>query len=276
MTYSIPFGKRTFTKHGPLLLIAGPCVIESETHIMTMAHAIKNIVEPYGEEVLWVFKASFDKANRSSLSSRRGPGMQAGLDILARVRQEYGVPVITDIHLPDQAEAAAKAVDALQIPAFLCRQTDLLVAAAKTGLPVNIKKGQFLAPWDMEHPVEKVRSSGNPHALITERGTSFGYNNLVVDYSGFQTMRNLGAPLIFDATHSVQLPGGLGKSTGGRREMAPVLARAAIATGVDGIFLEVHDKPDQAWSDGPNQLDLPMFEKALNEIMAIRRALHAR
>jgi 2-dehydro-3-deoxyphosphooctonate aldolase (KDO 8-P synthase) len=276
MTYSIPFGERTFTENGPLLLIAGPCVIESETHIMAMARAIKNIVEPYGDDVLWVFKASFDKANRSSLNSRRGPGMQTGLNILSRARQEYGVPVITDIHLPDQAEAAAKTVDALQIPAFLCRQTDLLVAAAKTGLPVNIKKGQFLAPWDMEHPVEKVLSSGNPHALITERGTSFGYNNLVVDYSGFQTMRDLGVPLIFDATHSVQLPGGLGKSTGGRREMAPVLARAAIATGVDGIFLEVHDKPDQAWSDGPNQLDLPMFEKALNDIMSIRRALHAR
>jgi len=275
MTYSIPFGKKALTKGGPLLLIAGPCVIESEEHCMRMAEKIKEIVSPYKKEILWVFKSSFDKANRSSVNSQRGPGLNEGIAILAKIKKKFKVPVITDIHLPSQAAKVAKAVDAIQIPAFLCRQTDLVQAAAATGLPVNIKKGQFLAPWDMKHPVVKVRQTNNLHAMITERGSSFGYNNLVVDFTGFQTMQDLGVPLIFDATHSVQLPGGLGNRTGGRREMAPVLARAAIAVGVDGLFVEVHDNPDKAWSDGPNQLDLKMFKKLIKQIVAIRRALHA-
>ena len=274
MSYAIPFGKSTLTPGGPLLLIAGPCVIESKEHSLKMAEALKKILEPYKKKVIWVFKSSFDKANRSSVSSQRGLGLDEGLAILEKVRKDFEVPVITDVHLPDQAAIAAKVVDALQIPAFLCRQTDLVVAAAETGLPVNVKKGQFLAPWDMKHPVVKIRQANNMHAMITERGSCFGYNNLVVDFAGFQTMRDLGVPLIFDATHSVQLPGGLGNRTGGRREMAPVLARAAVAVGVDGLFMEVHDNPDQAWSDGPNQMDLGMFEKAIADILAIRSALN--
>ncbi|PIE89876.1 MAG: 3-deoxy-8-phosphooctulonate synthase [Acidobacteria bacterium] len=274
MTYAIPFGKKTLRRGGPLLLIAGPCVIESKEHCTGMAKAIKKILAPYQKEFIWVFKSSFDKANRSSIGSQRGPGLEEGLRILKKIRNKMKVPVITDIHLPSQAAQAAKYVDALQIPAFLCRQTDLVVAAAQTGLPVNIKKGQFLAPWDMKHPIVKVRQSNNLHAMVTERGTSFGYNNLVVDFTGFQVMRDLGVPLIFDATHSVQLPGGLGNRTGGRREMAPVLARAAVAAGVDGLFMEVHSDPDKAWSDGPNQLNLPMFEEAIQQIVAIRKALH--
>ncbi|PIE01644.1 MAG: 3-deoxy-8-phosphooctulonate synthase [Acidobacteria bacterium] len=274
MTYAIPFGKKTLRRGGPLLLIAGPCVIESKEHCTGMAKAIKKILAPYQKEFIWVFKSSFDKANRSSIGSQRGPGPEEGLRILKKIRNKMKVPVITDIHLPSQAAQAAKYVDALQIPAFLCRQTDLVVAAAQTGLPVNIKKGQFLAPWDMKHPIVKVRQSNNLHAMVTERGTSFGYNNLVVDFTGFQVMRDLGVPLIFDATHSVQLPGGLGNRTGGRREMAPVLARAAVAAGVDGLFMEVHSDPDKAWSDGPNQLNLPMFEETIQQIVAIRKALH--
>lgn len=275
MSFDIPIGKQSFKANQKLLLIAGPCVIESEAHSMTMAEALAEAVEPYRKQVIWVFKSSFDKANRSSAESKRGPGLDEGLSILAKVKERFKVPVITDIHLPDQASKVAEVVDLLQIPAFLCRQTDLLIAAGETGLPVNIKKGQFLAPWDMKHPVIKVRQTNNIKAMVTERGSSFGYNNLVVDFTGFQTMRDLGVPLIFDATHSVQLPGGLGNRTGGRREMAPVLARAAAAVGIDGLFVEVHDNPDKAWSDGPNQLNLDLFKSTLADVVGIRETLHA-
>jgi len=275
VSFDIPIGKQSFKANQKLLLIAGPCVIESEAHSMTMAEALAEAVEPYRKQVIWVFKSSFDKANRSSAESKRGPGLDEGLSILAKVKERFKVPVITDIHLPDQASKVAEVVDLLQIPAFLCRQTDLLIAAGETGLPVNIKKGQFLAPWDMKHPVIKVRQTNNIKAMVTERGSSFGYNNLVVDFTGFQTMRDLGVPLIFDATHSVQLPGGLGNRTGGRREMAPVLARAAAAVGIDGLFVEVHDNPDKAWSDGPNQLNLDLFKSTLADVVGIRETLHA-
>ena len=273
MSFSMSIGGRTFEKGGPYLLLAGPCVIESESHALGMAQKIQEIVAPWRDEFLWVFKSSFDKANRSSGTSARGPGLEDGLRILARIRDELGVPVITDVHEPEQVAAVGEVVDVLQIPAFLCRQTNLLVAAAKTGKVVNIKKGQFVAPHDMHLPVAKVRDAGNPNVCITERGTCFGYNNLVVDYAGFPVMSKVGVPLIMDATHCVQLPGGLGKVSGGRREMAPYMARAAAAVGVDGFFMEVHDNPDQALSDGPNQLTLPMFRDLLPKLAAIRAAL---
>jgi len=273
MRFKIQARDRLFHEGGPYLLIAGPCVIESEKHCLGMAEKIKRIVEPWQEDFIWVFKSSFDKANRSSGKSARGPGIEDGVRILRRVREEFDTPTLTDIHESYQAELAAEAADILQIPAFLCRQTDLLIAAAQTGKIVNIKKGQFLAPADMRHPVAKVREAGNPNVMITERGTSFGYNNLVVDFTGFAAMRQLPAPVIFDATHSVQLPGGLGDATGGRREAAPPLARAAAAFGVDGFFMEVHDNPDKALSDGPNQLTLSLFRDLLPQLVAVRRAV---
>ncbi len=272
MRFKIPIRDRLFHEGGPYLLIAGPCVIESEAHCFGMAEKIKEILKPWKDEFIWVFKSSFDKANRSSGKSKRGPGIEEGARILRRVRDELDAPILTDIHESHQAETAAQTADILQIPAFLCRQTDLLAAAARTGKVVNIKKGQFVAPQDMRHPVAKVREAGNGHVMITERGTSFGYNNLVVDFAGFGAMRRLEAPLIFDATHSVQLPGGLGEASGGRRETAPYLARAAAAVGVDGFFMEVHDNPDQAWSDGPNQLTLSLFRELLPKLAAIRKA----
>jgi 2-dehydro-3-deoxyphosphooctonate aldolase (KDO 8-P synthase) len=275
MSFSIPIGDRQFRPSGAMLLIAGPCVIESRDHCLKMAEILEELIRPVKKKVLLVFKSSFDKANRSSISSQRGPGLDGGLKILEEVKKTFDLPVLTDIHLPDQAKDVAEVVDILQIPAFLCRQTDLLMAAAETMKPLNIKKGQFLAPWDMKHPIIKVKQAGNPNVMICERGSTFGYNNLVVDFCGFPTMRNLGAPLIFDATHSVQLPGGLGNHTGGRRDMAPVLARAAAAAGVDGFFMEVHDDPDHALSDGPNQLTIPLFKQTLEQILAIRKAWDA-
>jgi len=272
MNFSIPLQGRRFESGGPWLLLAGPCVIESERHCRGMAEQIKSLVAPYEDEFIWVFKSSFDKANRSSGSSPRGPGATEGTRILQRIKEDFGVAVITDIHEPQQAAEVAPVADILQIPAFLCRQTNLLEAAARTGRIVNIKKGQFVAPHDMIHPVQKVISAGNPNVLITERGTCFGYNNLVVDFSGFPTMRHY-APLIMDATHCVQQPGGLGATTGGRREMAPYMARAAAAVGVDGFFMEVHDNPDKALSDGPNQLTLDMFRDLLPLLVAIKRAV---
>lgn len=270
MSFSIPLGDRTFEQGGPYLLIAGPCVIESEAHCLSMAERIERVVRPHRDQFLWVFKSSFDKANRSSGNAKRGPGMEEGLRILERVRRDFGVPVLTDIHESYQAKLAGEVVDVLQIPAFLCRQTDLLVAAAETGKVVNIKKGQFLSPQEMQHPLNKVRQAGNPRAMITERGTSFGYNNLVVDFTGLRLMRQFDAPVIMDATHCVQLPGGLGGASGGRREMAPYMARAAAAVGVDGFFMEVHDNPDEAFSDGPNQLTLDLFSGLLPVLSAIR------
>jgi len=236
----------------PLALIAGPCVIESEEHVHFLAHAIRKIAGPF------IFKASFDKANRSSVTSYRGPGLKEGIRILAGLRQE-GFPVLTDIHDPAQAEAAAEGADILQIPAFLCRQTDLLIAAGRTGRAVNIKKGQFVAPQDMRNAAEKVASTGNHNVLLTERGSSFGYHNLVVDMRGLAIMRDFGYPVIFDATHSVQIPAGLGHASGGQPQFIPTLSRAAVAAGVDGVFVEVHEAPERALSDGPNALRIDLL-----------------
>ncbi len=233
----------------PLALIAGPCVIESEEHVLLMAREIGRIVGPF------VFKASFDKANRSSVQSYRGPGLKEGLRILGEVKRA-GYAVLTDIHEPGQAAPAAEVVDILQIPAFLCRQTDLLLEAGRTGKMVNIKKGQFVSPYDIRHAADKVTSTGNNRILLTERGTTFGYNNLVVDMRGLQIMRGFGWPVIFDATHSVQMPGAAGNASGGQPEFIPALARAAVAVGVDGVFMEVHNAPERALSDGANALRL--------------------
>lgn len=246
----------------PLALIAGPCVIESEEHVLFLARAIGEIAGPF------VFKASFDKANRSSLHSPRGPGLKEGLRILARVKQA-GFPLLTDIHEPRQAEPAAEVADILQIPAFLCRQTDLLVEAGRTGRIVNIKKGQFVAPHDMHLAAEKVASTGNTRILLTERGTTFGYNNLVVDMRGLVVMRRTGYPVIFDATHSVQIPGGAGTASGGEPEFIEPLARAAVAAGVDGLFVEVHEAPGRALSDGANALRLERLAGLLKRLRAI-------
>ena len=254
-------------------LIAGPCVIESRDHTHFLAAQLHELAEARG--IPFIFKASFDKANRTSLSSFRGSAMETGLDILSEVRSRHGVRVLTDVHESAQCAPVAEAVDILQIPAFLCRQTDLLGAAAATGRPVNIKKGQFLAPWDMTHAVEKLRSvKGHGPVWVTERGSSFGYGNLVVDFQSFPHLRRTGCPLIFDATHSVQKPGALGASTGGARDMIPTLARAA-ATAVDGFFFEVHEDPSKALSDGPNALRLEDFGAMLDQLLAVWRVSRA-
>jgi 2-dehydro-3-deoxyphosphooctonate aldolase (KDO 8-P synthase) len=252
-------------------LIGGPCVIESRAHAVEMATQIRDVASDLG--VPYIFKASFDKANRTSVKSFRGPGIEEGLEVLRVVRAEVGVPVLSDIHGPSQAAAAAGVLDVLQIPAFLCRQTDLLVAAAETGKIVNIKKGQFVSPRDIEHAVEKVRGSGNANVILTERGTSFGYNNLVVDFRAFPIMRDFGCPVVFDVTHSLQLPGGQGDASGGQPEFIPVLARAGVAAGVDGVFMEIHDNPAEALSDGPNALDLSLLPGLLEELLAVRQCL---
>ena len=254
---------------GQLFLIAGPCVIEGEAHVRTMADAIQRIAADLG--IPFIFKASYDKANRTSVKSFRGPGLVEGVRILGRLAKDTGLPVLTDVHEPGHCEIAAEAVDVLQIPAFLCRQTDLLVAAGKTGRAVNIKKGQFVAPWDMEHPVEKVRSTGNERVFLTERGTSFGYNTLVVDFRSLPVMRRL-APVVFDGTHSVQQPSAAGGVSGGQPEFIPLLARAAVAAGIDGLFLEVHDDPANAKSDGANALDLKLLKPLLERLLAIHAA----
>ena len=255
---------------GRLFLIAGPCVIESESHVRTMADALQRIAADLA--IPFIFKASFDKANRTSVKSFRGPGLLEGSRILGRLARETGLPVLTDVHEPSQCEVAAEAVDVLQIPAFLCRQTDLLVAAGKTGRAINIKKGQFVAPWDMSHNVEKVRSTGNERVFLTERGSSFGYNNLVVDFRGLAVMRAL-APVVFDGTHSVQQPSAANGVSGGQPEFIPLLARAAVAAGVDGLFLEVHDDPAHAKSDGANALDLKLLKPLLQSLLAIHQAV---
>lgn len=255
----------------PLLLLAGPCVLESEEIAWQIAGEMQRICRNLG--ITYVFKASFDKANRTSLDSFRGPGVEKGLRLLGRIRQEIGVPVVSDVHDVTQMEAAAEVLDIIQIPAFLCRQTDLLVAAAHTGKVVNVKKGQFVSPWDMKYAVEKVKGAGNNRILLTERGASFGYNNLVVDMRSFPVMRSLDCPVIFDATHSVQLPGGAGGSSGGQREFIPPLARAAMATGIDGLFMEVHPDPDTAKCDGPNSWPLDRAEWLLKQLLAVRNAV---
>lgn len=258
---------------GKLFLIAGPCVIESETHVRTMAEAIQRITADLG--VPYIFKASFDKANRTSVKSFRGPGLEEGCGILRRLAQATGLPVLTDVHDAHDCERVAEDVDVLQIPAFLCRQTDLLVAAAQTGRAVNVKKGQFVAPADMRHAVEKIHAtSNNVRVFLTERGASFGYNNLVVDMRSLAVMRKF-APVVFDGTHSVQMPSALDGVSGGQPEFIPVLTRAAVAAGVDGIFLEVHDDPAQAKSDGANALDLKQLKPLLETVLAIHKATRA-
>ena len=257
---------------GRLFLIAGPCVIESEAHVRRMAEAIQRITSDLG--VPYIFKASYDKANRTSVKSFRGPGIVEGTRILGAVAKDTGLPVLTDVHEPGHCEIAAEHVDVLQIPAFLCRQTDLLVAAGKTGRAVNIKKGQFVSPWDMRYPVEKTKSTGNERVFLTERGASFGYNTLVVDYRSLPVMREFG-PVVFDGTHSVQQPSAAGGVSGGQPEFIPLLARAAVAAGVDGLFLEVHDDPANAKSDGANALDLKRLRLLLETLLAIHAAAGA-
>ncbi|WP_298398172.1 3-deoxy-8-phosphooctulonate synthase [Sphingobium sp.] len=263
----VKVGPITFGNDLPFILISGPCQIESRDHALFMADALAKAAADAG--VPFIFKSSFDKANRTSVSGRRGVGMDAGLAILADVKAALGCPVLTDIHGPEQVEAAAQAVDILQIPAFLCRQTDLLVAAGRTGAVINVKKGQFLAPWDMAAVAQKVASTGNERILLTERGASFGYNTLVSDMRALPTMAQTGYPVIFDATHSVQQPGGLGTASGGQREFAPLLARSAVAAGVAAIFAEAHDDPDNAPSDGPVMLPLNWVAPMLQKLKAI-------
>ncbi len=261
----VAVGKVRFGNKLPLALIAGPCVLESRAHAFEMASALKEIAARRG--IGLIYKTSFDKANRTSAKSARGIGLDKALAIFADLRAKLGVPVLTDVHEPGQCAAVAEAVDILQIPAFLCRQTDLLIAAAKTGRAVNVKKGQFLAPWDMKNVVEKITGAGNRNVLVTERGVSFGYNTLVSDMRALPVLARLGAPVIFDATHSVQQPGGKGTSSGGERAFVPVLARAAVAVGVAGLFIETHQNPDKAPSDGPNMMPLKAMEPLLARLM---------
>jgi 2-dehydro-3-deoxyphosphooctonate aldolase (KDO 8-P synthase) len=271
MMRTVRIGNIVIGNGHPLALIAGPCVIESEDGCRLIAQRVKEIAAEV--DIPLIFKASFDKANRSSVSSFRGPGLLEGLRILAGIQRDFGLPLLTDVHETGQVETVAEVVDIIQIPAFLCRQTDLLLAAGKTGKAVNVKKGQFLAPHDMRNVVEKIASVGNHQILLTERGTSFGYNNLVVDMRSLAILRGLGYPVVFDATHSVQLPGGQGASSGGQREFVPVLTRAAVAVGVDALFLEVHDNPDAALSDGPNMMPLEQLAGLLRQVkvLAYRR-----
>jgi 2-dehydro-3-deoxyphosphooctonate aldolase (KDO 8-P synthase) len=256
-----------------LFLIAGPCVIESRDHSLFMARELKRITSEH--QIQFVFKASYDKANRTSIKSFRGPGAAEGLRILADIRRDVGVPVLSDIHEPSQADPAGEVLDVIQIPAFLSRQTDLILAAARTGKIVNVKKGQFLAPWEMKNVVDKMREAGNERCVLTERGSSFGYNNLVVDFRTFPIMQGFGVPVVFDVTHSLQLPGGQGQSSGGQPQYIPHFARAGVAAGVDGLFMEVHDNPSKALSDGPNALKLDLLPELLSQLVAIRRTLQS-
>lgn len=264
-------GTVEFGEGRPLALIAGPCVIESEDLCIEVGTRAAQIARELG--VSYIFKSSFDKANRTSVHSFRGPGLDRGLEILASVKAKLGVPVLTDVHEVWQVEPASEVVDVLQIPAFLCRQTDLILAAARTGKCVNIKKGQFQAPWDMKNSVEKARSTGNENICVTERGVSFGYNTLVVDMTGLPILRSLGCAVVFDATHSVQRPGGLGQASGGAREFIPYLVRAAVAVGIDALFMEVHPEPDKALCDAASMLSLSDLPSVLTEAIAIRKAL---
>ena len=263
---TVQAGNVRFGNHLPLAIIAGPCAMESRAHALEMAAALKEIADRLG--IGLVYKSSFDKANRTSGSSARGIGLAKAIEVFAEVKETFGLPVITDVHENDQCAAVAEVVDILQIPAFLCRQTDLLIAAAKTGRVVNVKKGQFLAPWDMANVAAKVTQAGNPNVMLTERGASFGYNTLVSDMRSLPIMAATGAPVIFDATHSVQQPGGQGATSGGQREFVPVLARAAVAVGVAGLFIETHQDPDRAPSDGPNMVPLRELESLLSRLKA--------
>ncbi|MDZ7830466.1 MAG: 3-deoxy-8-phosphooctulonate synthase [Desulfobacterales bacterium] len=272
MTQPVKIGGFSIGSGLPFALIAGPCVIENHETPYEIAARLKQLTERL--DIPYIFKASYDKANRTSIHSFRGPGITEGLEVLSRIRQELGVPVLSDIHQLTDVAPAGRVLDVIQIPAFLCRQTDLLVEAAKTGKPLNIKKGQFLSPWDMTNVVEKIRHAGNNQILITERGAMFGYNNLVSDFRSIPIMQKTGCPVVFDATHSVQLPGGAGTASGGQREFAPLLAKAAIAVGADALFIEVHPDPDQALSDGPNAIKLDDVEKLLIRLKNIQQAVN--
>ena len=280
MPHSVRVGGITIGGGAPLVLIGGPCAIESEGHAVMVAERLKVITE--AARVPFIYKSSYDKANRFSINSYRGPGLKEGLRILRQVKEVTGLPVLSDVHDVSEVGPAAEVLDVLQVPAFLCRQTDLLLACGRTGKPVNVKKGQFVAPRDMGNAVEKILSTGNTGILLTERGTSFGYNNLVVDYRGLAIMRELGYPVVFDATHSVQLPGGLGNHSGGERQYVPLLARAAVAVGVDALFMEMHEEPDRTLpdgrplSDGPNMLRLDELPRLLGELHAIAAGLGGR
>lgn len=270
-TRSVAVGSTTFGGGNPFVLIAGPCVIENERHPFFMARELTAITQELG--IPFIFKASFDKANRTSGDSFRGPGLESGLAVLAEVRKQFRIPVITDVHETHQVEAVAEVVDLIQIPAFLCRQTDLILAASRTGKAINIKKGQFLAPWDVLHLVDKAYSTGNRNLLVTERGTCFGYNNLVVDMRGFPILRGKGIPVVFDVTHSLQLPGAGETSSGGQSQFIRQLASAGVAAGVDGIFMEVHEEPAKALSDGPNACPLDQLASILKRLLAIQKAI---
>jgi 2-dehydro-3-deoxyphosphooctonate aldolase (KDO 8-P synthase) len=277
--HEVRIGSLTIGSDRPLVLIGGPCAIENEDHALMTAERLAAITA--AQRVPFIYKSSYDKANRSALDGYRGPGLKEGLRILRRVRQTVGVPVLSDVHQVEEVEAAAEVLDVLQIPAFLCRQTDLVLAAARTGKPVNVKKGQFLAPGDMKNVVDKIVSTGNAGVLLTERGTSFGYHNLVVDMRGLVQLRELGWPVIFDATHSVQLPGASGTRSGGERRYVPALARAAVAVGIDALFMEMHENPDRTLpdgrplSDGPNMLRIDDLPRLLDEVRAIRDAVRS-
>ena len=264
---AVKIGNVTFGNDRPIALFAGPCQMESRAHVLEMAAALKEICARLG--IGLVYKTSFDKANRTSFTGKRGMGLDGALPVFAEIRESLGLPVVTDVHEAGQCARLAEVVDVLQIPAFLCRQTDLLIAAARTGRVVKVKKGQFLAPWDMENVVAKITGSGNPNVLVTERGASFGYNTLVVDMRALAIMARIGCPVIFDATHAVQQPGGQGTASGGDRTFVPVLARAAVAVGVAGLFIETHQDPDKAPSDGPNMVPLAQFEGLVANLMAI-------
>jgi len=272
MIEPVTIGGFTVREKGPLFLIAGPCVIENEDVTLKVADFLKGTAESLGIPV--IFKTSYDKANRTSLSSYRGPGIDEGLEIIRKVKEKTGLPVLSDVHSPEEAARASEVLDVLQIPAFLCRQTDLLLAAARTGLPMNVKKGQFLSPLDMRGVAEKIVSTGNRRLLLTERGSSFGYNNLVVDIRSIPLMKTIGFPVVFDATHSVQLPGGAGTSSGGQREFVEHLSKAAVAAGANGVFMEVHPDPDSALCDGPNSLPLEQMRPLLTLLMDIHRLVH--
>jgi 2-dehydro-3-deoxyphosphooctonate aldolase (KDO 8-P synthase) len=271
MNIRTPFNEIPMGTGAELVLFAGPCVIEDHNTTLSIARFLKQMAGELG--VPFVFKASYDKANRTSLQSYRGPGMLEGLQILSSIKTELSIPILSDVHTQSEVESAAQVLDIIQIPAFLCRQTDLILEVARTGKPINIKKGQFLSPWDMFQVTEKITSTGNRQILLTERGSMFGYSNLVVDFRSIKIMQDTGFPVIFDATHSVQLPGGAGKSSGGQREFAPLLAKAAVAAGADGIFIEVHPDPDHARCDGPNSLPLTELYDLISRLKAIRRLI---
>ncbi|HUW23776.1 MAG TPA: 3-deoxy-8-phosphooctulonate synthase [bacterium] len=255
----------------PLVLIAGPCVIESEDQVRKTIEGLKEIT---GEiNIPFIFKSSYDKANRTSIKSYRGPGLDKGLEILEKVKREFDIPLLVDVHQIEEVKLVSKVADILQVPAFLCRQTDLIISIARTGKPINVKKGQFLAPWDMQNVIEKIESTGNKNILLTERGSCFGYNNLVVDMKSLPIIRSFGYPVVFDATHSVQKPGGKGTTTAGEREYVPFLAQAAVATGIDGLFLEVHPQPEKALSDGPNMIRLSRVKELLEKLIKIDKVV---